>query len=407
VSDKIKKVSENIVKEFLIYSIELKNYIPDYFKNHGVSHPQIVENIVNILKKDEYLFRLYNGDENNELTLEADAFLTTLSFIYNKSDEDVLSEANKFLDTLVKEKEFKIIMCITVFSKLEVGLKIGDLEIIENAYSNPVYKKNFEALQNVLRNSTIQMFDLDWYPYGMITFKSYYYRYVTEIIYKKLELPFAVLSFITKSDMDVKYTAGLIYCDNVFSGYLYPLSYSDKRRLVWFKSSESDLIEIDKEEIDKNAILLNITRKSELTSLEKRILGAIRLFGISRLSYKPEIRFIMITSALERLLVTGKDNIAFNLSEMCSFLLKNDGNERYLMFKHMKELYTKRSNLVHEGKGDITNEDVRKLETIFYMLIYRLLPLSLKYAKIEKKSSSMNKEGIEDYVNNLKYHINC
>ena len=69
----------------------------------------------------------------------------------------------------------------------------------------------------------------------------------------------------------------------------------------------------------------------------------------------------------------------------------------------MKKYYGKRSSLVHNGENTIDGEDSKTVENIFRSLILKLLDLSNTYNKMDQKSHEKDEEGVEDYLNSLKF----
>ena len=154
-------------------------------------------------------------------------------------------------------------------------------------------------------------------------------------------------------------------------------------------------------------ILSNITQKSYSTKLEKKILQSLQIYGLSRVTKQIEIRFLLMISAFESLLLTknDRDYLGKKLSEKTAFLIEEKHNERLYLYKLMKDYYGKRSSLVHGGKNKIDKSDERTVNEIFEILIFKLLELSKKYDKMEQKYSNRpeEKEGIEDLINEYKF----
>lgn len=72
------------------------------------------------------------------------------------------------------------------------------------------------------------------------------------------------------------------------------------------------------------------------------------------------------------------------------------------MYRDVKRLYGKRSELIHRGETKIIQADVIFAESIFRSLTIRLLELSKKYDKFESKDPNKpaDKEGLNDYIEN-------
>ena len=113
----------------------------------------------------------------------------------------------------------------------------------------------------------------------------------------------------------------------------------------------------------------------------------------------------MMISALESLLLTknDRDYLGKKLAEKTSFLLEKNYDKRIELYKLMEKYYGKRSNLMHSGTTKIDDVDERNIEYILTNLIYKLTELTTKYDKMEQKSSNRDKEGVEDFINKLKF----
>jgi hypothetical protein len=55
------------------------------------------------------------------------------------------------------------------------------------------------------------------------------------------------------------------------------------------------------------------------------------------------------------------------------------------------------------GKTEVSDSEVRTLQNLFRAATYRILELGKEYGKMEQKSHEKDKEGIEDYINKLKF----
>lgn len=160
------------------------------------------------------------------------------------------------------------------------------------------------------------------------------------------------------------------------------------------KVSEKHLEKLSEISVDKKPNRLN-----------QKILQAIYVYGLSRLSRKAEIRFLFLISSFESLLLTenDRDYLGKKISEKTAFLLESDYEKRLELYKLMKNYYGKRSSLIHSGKAKISDSEVRFLEHIFRAVVLKLLELGMSYTKMEQKATSKEQEGVEDYINKLKF----
>lgn len=403
---KDKDIDIEVTKDFTNLAIQLEAEIKSKITNHDSSYPirEITEKIVNVLKKDEELFKLYNYDENDELTLEAYSFHNDLLFLYDKPDEEAIKKAKEFLKFLVTKKEFTSMIFLEGISSLPVGLKLGPLEIMDNREINEKYTKDIEDLSKIIKNS-IPMRDLidvtgSW---GRVVFRTYQYRYSVQILRKELELPLAILSLIMKTDLDAKDVLGFMDYNSQKVAYLYPLKYREFKYLAWFKYDDSlGYSTYDKKEDKYLNMISSITQKRKFSPLEKRIVGSIYLYGASRLSYKTEIRFIMVVFACDSLLTGSKDCLTLKLSERTAYLIEEDGEKRYELFEKMKEIYDKRSEIVHRGTTTISSQDVIWIDEIYRKLLFKVLDMKTEFNETGL-TQSKDDVWLEELFNKMKF----
>jgi len=114
-------------------------------------------------------------------------------------------------------------------------------------------------------------------------------------------------------------------------------------------------------------------------------------------SFRENERFLKLFIALESLLIFGKEGITNNISERAAFLLGKNYKERKDIKAEIRDLYKKRSDIVHHGKcKNMTKKDIDILQTIVQKIILHLL----------KNKNKLNFESIDDfklYFDKLKY----
>jgi hypothetical protein len=208
---------------------------------------------------------------------------------------------------------------------------------------------------------------------------------------KELETPLAFISLLLNHSIDPRQTLGAIYHPNgsiTFIGF-------EKMQFVSYirKYHENALNKLS-----------DISCKPNPSKLEQKILRGIELYGISNLTTNKDIRFIMLISALETLLLSqdDKDYLGLKLAEKTSYLLESDGEKQFELFRLVKSLYGKRSGLVHEGNRNIEERDVHLLEDIVHMIIFRLIELSPRCSQIK---NSGKKNSIDELILKIKYNL--
>lgn len=93
--------------------------------------------------------------------------------------------------------------------------------------------------------------------------------------------------------------------------------------------------------------------------LEKRLLNAIRWIGAGIQSGNDCDKLLMFIISIECLLMNrDEEGKASPIAERCAFLLSDLPERRIKTDKKLKELYNKRSEIVHEGLTEITAEEV-------------------------------------------------
>ena len=141
--------------------------------------------------------------------------------------------------------------------------------------------------------------------------------------------------------------------------------------------------------------------KERSNDLETRLRNAVRLYGMAIEATRPEIRFSLLTNALEGLLMTesDKESVTTRLAEKMALILESAREPRLTLFKRVKELYGLRSDFVHQSKDykGITTEQVRELNEIFTSTLHRLLQLADQgYEGVQKRQGVKTIDGLVD-----------
>lgn len=135
--------------------------------------------------------------------------------------------------------------------------------------------------------------------------------------------------------------------------------------------------------------------------LETRLRNSVRLYGMAIEATRPEIRFSLLTNALEGLLMTDsdKESVATRLAEKVAFMLENTREPRMALSKRVKELYGLRSDFVHQSRDyrGIFPEQVDELNGIFTRALRRLLELANQgYECVQKHPGTKSIDGLVD-----------
>jgi len=370
------EIQRNIVK---LLSDSLK--IPVYS-----IEPKLMENVYDaIIEEVPELKSIFTEDE---LRREVSNFMSKVVAFHTKGEE-LGERITEFIEDLKQEKEYEAILLLNGLIDLPIGTKLGVMEIIEKDESR---KELMDHIKYVEDKGLIYPQNCSW---AKLVFKSYRTIDLSEILYKMLSLPYSILSLIMHMNMDVGDTVGAIYSQK---GNIWFLGRIFGPSVGWSKYRA----DIFGKYLD---LLSSISQNKKPTRLEEKIIQAIQVFWLSRLSQRTEIRFLILISAFESLLLTDNDRdyLGLKLAEKTTFLMEEEKDKRNKLFKLMKKYYSKRSDLVHKGENTITDADERKAENIFKNLVFKMLDLTGSYEKMEQKSHDRDKEGVEDYIDSLKF----
>lgn len=395
------KIKEDIIAEITDYVIGLDKV------SARKDYESTLKGLIDILKQNEKIAKIYHEDTDQMLFVYSSIFLNNLFTPPEKSRNEILLAVTNFYDTFTQEKEYTAIIWLEGLLKLPIGQKIGQLEIIEPNFNDLGFIGQWVNLTKIITINTPQrQLDFNIYNWCKITFKTFNNLLVSDELSKELELPFAIISLFTNANLDTKELIGFVFesKNGIFN-------YRDSPKVilnsVQYRGYGSYGTYKDENTQHLKSIQA-IIEKGKKGDMDNRIIRSLRLFGVSRLSYKYENRFLMVVSACESLLLSKdeKDYIAWKLSEKTAFLTRDTGEERLKLYKRMKELYNLRSKLIHEGKEDIKYSDIRELDTVYLELIMRILPLAKTYETMQQTSGKAGiKDGVEDYINTLKYNL--
>ena len=107
------------------------------------------------------------------------------------------------------------------------------------------------------------------------------------------------------------------------------------------------------DEMDKYIQNIDIILKKpdiERNKLENKLLLAINLFGEIQKNSNHRDNIFRLISAFEILLLDNNELIKVNLPERISFISESDKHARKFVYNLVNDMYSKRNQLVHEGK---------------------------------------------------------
>ena len=119
----------------------------------------------------------------------------------------------------------------------------------------------------------------------------------------------------------------------------------------------------------------NLLRESTAKNpVEKLLLTSVCLAGKASVEKVRETSFLMFMIALESLILPKKNTeLNYRLSQRVTWLLGRNLDERRNLKKLIKELYDTRSEIVHSGHYEISEEEYQKAYRIAKISILELL----------------------------------
>jgi len=150
--------------------------------------------------------------------------------------------------------------------------------------------------------------------------------------------------------------------------------------------------------------LTEILIKRDPTVIEKKLRNALRIFGIQTSITNDQVRYVLLVTCLESLLLTGSDRdyILWKLAEKTALLIGK--NKRYIN-DYVKSAYNKRSAFIHgeyqERNKSLEEKDVGEIEGLVHGVFWKLMELKKKgYTEIQKKD---DRRSIDECIEEMKF----
>lgn len=330
----------------------------------------------------------------SELHKEVSDFYIKFNIFPPKNQKEIDKRIMKFVNSLLTSKKYTAYIILKGIFDFPIGLKFGSIKFIKPDLRKKKFIEHIDYLNKEKKLGLDKPSSWNWIK---VNFSSYKTKDIRDILYSELELFYAIISLLSHRDLDVKDNLGIIYSSNKSIYYLEPINQQNG----WSKFREKDYLKSLK-------LLSKILSKTKKTKLENKVLNSLKVFGLSRQSNRIENRFLLLISAFESLLLSknDKDYLGLKFAEKTAFLLLKKGTERRDLFIRLKKYYNMRSRLVHDGEAKMEKKDLSYLENVYLHLIMKIVDLSKKYDKMERKSSDKDKLGLEDYIEFLKFKIN-
>jgi hypothetical protein len=155
---------------------------------------------------------------------------------------------------------------------------------------------------------------------------------------------------------------------------------------------------------DRFAILTEIFTKTNLNEIEKKIRNAVRIFGIQTAIANEQVRFVLLITCLESLLMTesDKDYILWKLAEKSAYIL---GRNKRMVNNWIKLAYNKRSAFIHGSTKDkalVTENDISEAQGLVVNLVWKIVFdfLNKGYTSMQKRKGS---KSINEYIEEMKF----
>jgi len=120
------------------------------------------------------------------------------------------------------------------------------------------------------------------------------------------------------------------------------------------------------------------------TSLAKKIDMSIYWYGLGVRDKRKVDSIVKLVVSLEALLLGKKDRLKKqSLADRVAFILGRDKNTREEMYELVAKIYALRSEIVHEGKHDVSEKDVLTLMQLTRTLIFEMMGISARLNSLE------------------------
>jgi len=138
---------------------------------------------------------------------------------------------------------------------------------------------------------------------------------------------------------------------------------------------ESRLFKIKKSELNKiNAFLKTPPLRPKHTYVRFALENFLESYRVAHI----ELEFVISMIALETLFNDGKQELRYKISRSCAVLLGKTKNDSKEIYKNLRELYDKRSTLVHTGdKSTVNQTDALRLKAYVRRSLFKILGLNL------------------------------
>lgn len=306
---------------------------------------------------------------------------------YPADDKEKLKEyVEELIEDLNTESIFTAYIYFPMLSSIPENTKIGKLTIIEKPSKK---QEAIDVINSIIKEDKIR----EGQCWGKIEFKSYKRKaYLREELFKELSLPLSIIDVSLGMVSTPENLCGAIYTpfDTIY--YLKPdrephggVNYlEDKAEPTLSKLSDMALKD-----------------ESDLTPLEKNILGALQLLTLQSHRYRNEHSFLVLIATLEKLLLTRSEPKGRGLAEKIVFLLLDEDSslkEKKKIYRMVKGWYNTRSNLIHGDIEWVNDKEIRGLSRTIKRLVRKMIFMTDDYHSIQSQGGEDNPyKGLNDF----------
>jgi len=115
----------------------------------------------------------------------------------------------------------------------------------------------------------------------------------------------------------------------------------------------------------------------ERTDFERLLVTAIDFYGRAINEPNPRNAYVTFLISLESLLLKEGEPRSL-LAERVALVVGKDAETRTALFEQTRAAYKLRSNIIHHGFDDVTEDDVWRVSAIGFQVIVRLIPMSVQ-----------------------------
>lgn len=127
-----------------------------------------------------------------------------------------------------------------------------------------------------------------------------------------------------------------------------------------------------------------LLRGVQSTKLSQKLAMSIYWYGLGIKDKKKVDRFVKLIVALESLLLEKKDRLKKQvLQDRAAFILGRDKKTREKVYELVGKMYSIRSDIVHEGKHDVSEEDTLTLIALLRTLIFEMMSISKRLQSLK------------------------